>query len=102
MRHFDEIFAIAADRKGGADALRALIDPSPPASVLAATPDDRILAHFSKAVFCAGFNWNVVDNMWPGFEKAFHGFDVGKCAMMNDEWFDELITDTGIVRYGAK
>ncbi len=102
MRHFDQIYQIAADRKGGPQALEELISGSIPTADLTATPDDRILAEFTKAVFCAGFNWKVVDSMWPGFEAAFHGFDVGKCAMMNDDWFDELVADTRIVRYGAK
>ena len=99
MRSFDEIEAIAADRHGGMDALRekigTLADPT-------GLSDDRILAEFTKNIFRAGFNWKVVDAMWPGFEQAFHGFDIGRCAFMNDDWFDELIKDTRIVRHGAK
>ena len=99
MRSFDEIETIAADRHGGMDALRekigTLADPT-------GQSDDRILAEFTKNIFRAGFNWKVVDAMWPGFEQAFHGFDIGRCAFMNDDWFDELIKDTRIVRHGAK
>ncbi len=40
--------------------------------------------------------------MWPGFEAAFEGFDIGRCAMLNDEDFDRLVSDKRIVRYGAK
>jgi len=102
MRSFDEIYAIAADSKGGADALEETLKPAVPRETLAAIPDDRWLSAFSKSVFNAGFNWKVVEAKWPGFEAAFHGFDVGKCAMMDDAWLDQLIQDTRIVRHGPK
>lgn len=102
MRSFDEILAISAERKGGF--ANVLGDIEGPASVddLAKIPDDRWLAGMTRCVFQAGFNWKVVDSMWPGFEVAFAGFDLGKCAMMDDAWFDRLLTDTRIIRYGAK
>ncbi|MDJ0628028.1 MAG: DNA-3-methyladenine glycosylase I [Rhodobacter sp.] len=102
MRTFDEIFAIAAERKGGTDALEALLTPPLSPEELERIPDHRWLSQFSKNVFSAGFNWKVIENKWPGFEEAFHGFDVARCAMMDDVWFDELIQDTRIVRHGAK
>ncbi|WP_299194880.1 DNA-3-methyladenine glycosylase I [uncultured Litoreibacter sp.] len=102
MRSFDEIFAISADRHGGADALEAKLSPPKSSAALAAIPDDRWLAQMTRSVFQAGFNWKVVDAMWPGFEAAFKGFDIGTCALMDDEWFDKLVTDTSIVRYPAK
>ena len=102
MRTFDEIFEIAADRKGGANALQALIEPPKSATALKKIADDRWLADATKRIFQAGFNWKVVESMWPGFEEAFEGFDLGKCAMLNDEDFDRLVSDTRIVRYGAK
>ena len=53
MRRFEEIYAIAAERHGGDAALREkignLADPS-------GLTDDRVLAQFSRSVFCAGFN----------------------------------------------
>lgn len=102
MRRFDELFEIAAKRKGGRAALEAMLDPPVPAQALAKIPDDRWLSQFSKNVFSAGFNWKVIDNKWPGFEASFHGFDIARCAMMDDTWFDRLIQDTRIVRHGAK
>ncbi|MBS9718046.1 DNA-3-methyladenine glycosylase I [Pseudohalocynthiibacter aestuariivivens] len=102
MRSFDEIFAIAADRKGGPDALEALLSKPQTAEALAAIPDDRWLAKLTQMVFSAGFNWKVIEAKWPGFEEAFKGFDVGRCAFMDDEWFDSLLTDTRIVRNGTK
>jgi len=102
MRGFDEIFAIAAARKGGPDALAAMLEPPASPGDLARLPDDRWLSRFSRQVFSAGFNWKVIEAKWDGCETAFHGFDIGRCAMMNDDWFDVLIQDTSIVRHGPK
>lgn len=102
MRSFDEIFAIAAERKGGSEALDALLEPPQDASALAAVPDDRWLAQSAKCIFNAGFNWKVVEAMWSGFEEAFHGFDLGRCAMLNDDDIARLASDTRIVRHGGK
>lgn len=102
MRRFDEIFAIAADRKGGEDVLESLLDRPRPAAELAAIPDDRWLSKFTQMIFNSGFNWKVVESKWPGFEDAFAGFDVDRCSMMDDDWFDALLKDTRIVRHGAK
>ncbi|MBO9477353.1 DNA-3-methyladenine glycosylase I [Shimia sp. R11_0] len=102
MRTFDEIFAIAADRKGGADALNAQLTKPKSAAELAQIPEDRWLAQFTKGVFQAGFNWQVIENKWEGFEAAFHGFDVDRCAFLHDEDMDRLMSDTAIVRNGPK
>ncbi len=102
MRHFDEIFDIAAGRKGGADALNAMLEPPLTKDVLAAIPEDRWLATITRCIFQAGFNWKVIEAKWDGFEAAFDGFDVGRCAFMDDDKFDALITDTRIVRNPRK
>lgn len=102
MRTFDEIFALAADRKGSRDALENLLEPPPAASELATIADDRWLSCATKCIFNAGFNWKVVDAMWPGFEEAFEGFDLGRCAMLNDDDVARLSSDSRIVRHGGK
>lgn len=102
MRTFDEIFEIAAKRKGGARELEKLLEPPSTAAQLRKIGDDRWLAQMTKNIFQAGFNWKVVESMWPGFEAAFDGFDIGKCAMLNEDDFDRLVSDKRIVRYGAK
>lgn len=102
MRHFDEIYAIAAERKGGPEAVEALLPVPLAPEALTALPDDRWLAEFTRAVFQAGFSWSVINKKWDGFEEAFKGFDVGACAFMDDEMFDSLLTDTRIVRNGTK
>lgn len=104
MRAFEDIYARAASRKGGADALEALVaeHPSRTPDELALLADDRWLAEMSRCVFQAGFNWRVIDNKWPGFERAFHGFDPAINAVMSDDKLDCHLRDSGIVRNAAK
>ena len=101
MRTFQEIYDIAALRKGGSSSLETLIRARD-SMVMTEHTDDRWLACMTKCIFCAGFNWNVVEAMWPGFEAAFDGFDVNRCAMLHDEDFDRLVSDKRIVRHGQK
>lgn len=102
MRHFDEIFALAAARHGGAAALEARL-PRPLAKAeCIALPEHRWLAQISKSIFQAGFSWKVIDAKWDGFEAAFDGFDPDRCAMIADDRFDALLSDRRIVRNGAK
>jgi 3-methyladenine DNA glycosylase Tag len=104
MRSFADIYAQAAERKGGEAALKALIDeyPSKSPDELAAIGDDRWLAQMSKSVFQAGFSWKVIENKWPGFERAFHGFSPPINAAMSDEEFDVHLKDTAIIRNARK
>lgn len=102
MRTFDEIYEIAAERKGGPANLEKSLAKPIPVKKLAAIPDDRWLSCMAKCVFQAGFNWKVVDAKWPGTEDAFNGFDIGKCASMNDEDIDRLLSDKRIIRHGTK
>jgi 3-methyladenine DNA glycosylase Tag len=102
MRNFEEIFAIAADRRGGAAAVERLLGHPRPLAELNAIADDRWLAGMTRAVFNAGFNWKVIEAKWDGFEAAFEGFDINRNAMLNDDDLDRLTGDTRIVRNGAK
>lgn len=99
---FKTILARAEKRKGGAKALKALLPPRPDPKALAKLRDDRALAEISRRVFSAGFAWSVIETKWPGFEKAFVKFDPGRLSLQPDEFWDELIKDTRIVRNGAK
>ncbi|WP_299655818.1 DNA-3-methyladenine glycosylase I [uncultured Tateyamaria sp.] len=102
MRTIDDILAISAERKGSEANVFAGFEPSAAPDVVAQIPDDRWLAEMTRSTFQAGFNWKVVERMWPGFEEAFHGFDVGRCAMMSEDWFDDLCKNTAIIRYPQK
>lgn len=102
MKKFDDIFKIAAKRHGGPAALEKKLSKPKSKRAIKAIPDDRWLAQMTRGVFQAGFNWKVVEAMWPGFEEAFHGFDVGRCSMLHGEDFDRLAQDKRIIRYPAK
>ncbi len=104
MRSFDEIFAVAAKRKGGAAALEKILaeTPSLPPAAIAAMPDDRVLAAMTRRIFNAGFSSKVIDAKWDAFEAAFDRFDPRACAFMTDDRFDALMRNRGIVRNGAK
>ena len=104
MRRFDEIFAMAAERKGGAAVLEQMLAQtasSKPAEI-AAIPEDRLLAEMTRRIFYAGFSSKVIDAKWDAFEAAFDKFDPHACAFMTEERFDTLMQDRGIVRNGAK
>lgn len=102
MRSFQEIYSIAADRKGGAEALEALLITPLSRDELSATSDDRWLSAMAKCLFQAGFNWKVIEAKWAGMEEAFDGFDPVKVAAYRDDDFDRLLSDKRIVRNGAK
>ncbi|NSY38527.1 DNA-3-methyladenine glycosylase I [Leisingera sp. ANG59] len=100
MRSFDEIYAISADRHGGPEMLEEkLTRPDPKVTEL---PEDRWLSTMTKCIFQAGFNWKVIEAKWDGFEEVFHGFDPGPCAFMPEDEFDRILSDTRVVRNGAK
>lgn len=102
MRSFAEILAIAADRKGGEATVLADIPVPLPVARLAQIPGDRWLATMARVIFQAGISWSVVDAKWPGIEAAFDGFDIGRTALMDDDRFDALLSDTRIIRSGPK
>lgn len=99
---FADLHARAAARKGGDAALEALLAAPKSAAELASIPDDRWLSDMTRRVFQSGFNWKVIDAKWDGFEAAFWGFDIGRCALMSDADLDALVSDARIVRNGAK
>jgi 3-methyladenine DNA glycosylase Tag len=86
---FKAIRARAEKRKGGPAALEKL-------------SDDRFLAEMTRRVFSAGFAWSVIESKWPGFEDAFLCFAPAKLTFQPDDYWHELMSDTRIVRNGAK
>jgi 3-methyladenine DNA glycosylase Tag len=99
---FKTIRARAEKRKGGAKALNKLLPPLPDPKALAKLGDDRVLAEMTRRVFSAGFAWSVIEAKWAGFEQAFLAFEPGRLALQPDEFWDDLMKDTRIVRNGAK
>jgi 3-methyladenine DNA glycosylase Tag len=99
---FKAIRARAEKRKGGPKALEKLLPKKPDLKALAKIPDDRILSEMTQRVFSAGFAWSVIESKWPGFEQAFLGFKPAKLLFQPDDFWDALLSDTRIVRNGAK
>jgi 3-methyladenine DNA glycosylase Tag len=99
---FKTIRARAEKRKGGPDALQKLLPRKPDPKALAKLADDRALAEMTKRVFSAGFAWSVIEAKWEGFEQAFLGFNPAKLAFQPDDFWHALVSDTRIVRNGAK
>ena len=99
---FKTILARAEKRKGGPNGLKKLLPAKPSAKALEKVSDDRMLAEMTKRVFSAGFAWSVIEQKWPGFEKAFLGFKPAKLTFQPDDYWHDLLSDTGIVRNGAK
>ena len=102
MRSFDEILDLAAAHHGTREQVLAQAQNEHGVTDLTTITDDRYLAEMTKAVFSAGFNWQVIRNKWPGFETAFHGFDPSRVAFFHDEDLDRLLSDAAIVRNGQK
>ena len=102
MRTFKQIYAMAAKEKGGEKALEALLPKPKTPAALAKIPDDRWLSQATQCVFNAGFNWRVIENKWPDFEKAFAGFQPKRWAVMSDDDLDKLLKNAAIVRNAAK
>ncbi|TCR79583.1 DNA-3-methyladenine glycosylase I [Rhizobium sp. BK376] len=55
----------------------------------------------ATTVYCRFFA-KVIEAKWPGFERAFVGFDVNACAVMTDDHLAELLRDLSIVRNGRE
>ncbi|MFT4615427.1 MAG: 3-methyladenine DNA glycosylase Tag [Bacteroidia bacterium] len=102
MERFKSIFERACDRKGGEQAIQAMLPKVRSERALARTTDDRWLAQMTLCVFQAGFVWRVVNQKWDGFEEAFFGFPPEKIVMLSPDQIDRLSSDTRIIRNRQK
>jgi 3-methyladenine DNA glycosylase Tag len=99
---FSSIYDRACAHKGGPGPLEELLPVPRARDALLALPDDRALSAMTQGVFSAGFVWKVVENMWPGFEQAFGGFEPPRVAFMSSADIDALALDKRIVRHRGK
>jgi 3-methyladenine DNA glycosylase Tag len=102
FKNFADIYALAAARKGGEAVLQAMLPDVLNDEQLAQQGDDRFLAMMCKAINQAGFNWTVINNKWPQFEEAFHGFHVQRLAFKPPEEWEAYTQDTRVVRNWTK
>lgn len=102
MTAFDEIFARAAERKGGPDALEAMLAAHAGPGLSPDMPDDRVLSAAAKCIFRSGFQWRVIEAKWPSTEQAFEGFELPWVSAIDAEQLAALLQDTRIVRHRGK
>lgn len=102
LRKFSEIVKLAEKHHGRAGLKAKLAEHGYGKPGSLKQSDDRFLAGMSKAVFSAGFSWEVIEKKWPGFEQAFDHFDPHKVAFYADRDIARLLKDARIVRNGAK
>lgn len=62
LKSFDDLFQMAAARKGGIEAFEAMLPEILTPKKLSKIPDDRWLSMFSRGIFQTGLNWKVVEN----------------------------------------
>ncbi len=65
--------------------------------------DDRLL--FENLILegaQAGLSWETVLRKRDGYRRAFQGFDIQRCAAMEDDELEALREDSGIVRNRLK
>ncbi|MFT4583780.1 MAG: 3-methyladenine DNA glycosylase Tag [Gammaproteobacteria bacterium] len=102
MRNFDDIFELAANRKGGSRELEKLLGKPKSTARLRKIPDDRWLSAIVRSVFQAGFVWRIVEHKWPDFEDIFCNFDLHHVAYLADESIESLLEETRIIRHRTK
>jgi len=98
METFQTIFQRASERKGGEQALNALLGESRQNDIARTLSDDRILSALTKKVFQSGFVWRVVENKWPDFEEVFFSFNIEKILMMPEEMLEKKASNPKIIR----
>ena len=63
---------------------------------------DDYLEIMSKSVFQSGMSWKVVESKWPTTREAFHDFQIGAVAAMDEMAVDALADDTRVIRNRRK
>ena len=102
MQAFSTIRKTAAERRGGAAALKELLPSAKSATALKAETDDRYLSLMSLRVFSAGLKHTMVRAKWPAFEEVFFAFEPKRVRAMSDEHLEGLMKDTRIIRHWGK
>jgi len=64
--------------------------------------DAEYFERMTKSIFTAGLNWEVIENKWPNFRKAFSDFAPAKVAKISGAEVKALMGDPGIVRNERK
>jgi len=63
---------------------------------------DDYLEIQTKAVFQSGMSWKVVESKWGTIREAFHDFQIGAVASMDEMAVDALTDDKRVIRNRRK
>ncbi|HEX7769668.1 MAG TPA: DNA-3-methyladenine glycosylase I [Dokdonella sp.] len=84
---------------GSSDAMRAYHDREWGVPV----HDDRVLFEFLCLEGAqAGLSWRTVLDKRANYRAAFHDFDIGRCARLDDRRLEALLADPGLIRNRLK
>jgi DNA-3-methyladenine glycosylase I len=64
--------------------------------------DNAIFENLTRVIFQGGLNWQIIDNKWPSFQKAFVDFSIPDVADFSEEDVARLLEDASIVRNAQK
>jgi len=64
--------------------------------------DRKLFEFFVLDAFQAGLSWQIVLNKRENFREAFDNYDIEKIARYDENKFNELITNKGIIRNKLK
>ena len=64
--------------------------------------DDKLFEFLILETFQAGLSWITILRKRENFRKAFDNFDYQKIALYNEEKYNELLQDAGIIRNKLK
>ncbi len=98
MLSWNKIYQRALRRKGGEEALQALLPNVRSPRVLARVKDNLCLSEMTRCIFQAGFVWRVVNQKWEGFEEVFFGFPPDRVVMLSPEQIERIGQDARIIR----
>ncbi|WP_019605428.1 DNA-3-methyladenine glycosylase I [Teredinibacter turnerae] len=102
MIEFATLYETAILHKGGEASVKALLPRCKTPAQLRAQSDAFYLDTMSLRIFRAGLKHELVDNKWPAFQQAYHGFDPFFCAMLSDEDIEQLMANRGLIRHLGK
>ncbi|MGZ9899814.1 DNA-3-methyladenine glycosylase I [Shewanella gaetbuli] len=102
LEKFADILSRACERKGGLEAVEALLPDTLSAQEITQYSDAELLSVMSKRVFQSGFVWKVVEHKWPAYEKAFFDFEPHKVLMLSPEQIQQRATDATLIRHQKK
>lgn len=75
-----------------------MADPTCPPAGPRPASDDEYFEELTRSVFQGGLSWQVIDDKWPGFRRAFSNFSIREVADYLPEDVDRLMSDPEIVR----